>query len=106
MPPLLLTVGRLDHRAATNTLSREFTRKRFLNVVGAGAASIALLNLPGCIEDRQSHDSPPAGPNDARTFRSRPDLSPPAIEITKQAHHTSPGYIFVAAKKGAGQDGP
>ena len=106
MPPLLLTVGRLDHRAATNTLSRKFTRKKFLNVVGAGAASIALLNLPGCEEDRQSHSSPPAGPNDVRIFRSRPDLNPPAIEITDQAHDTSPGYIFVAAKKGAGQDGP
>jgi hypothetical protein len=41
-----------------------------------------------------------------RSFRSRPELSPPAIEITAQAHDTAPGYIFVAAKKGAGQDGP
>ena len=41
-----------------------------------------------------------------RTFRSRPDLSPPAIRITTRAHDTTPGYIFIAAKKGAGQDGP
>ena len=42
-----------------------------------------------------------------RSFRSRPELSPPAIEITAQAHDdTAPGYIFVAPKKGAGQDGP
>jgi hypothetical protein len=41
-----------------------------------------------------------------RSFRSHPDLSPPAIEITAQAHDNAPGYIFIAPKKGAGQDGP
>jgi len=41
-----------------------------------------------------------------RSFRSHPELSPPAIEITAQAHDTAPGYIFIAPKKGAGQDGP
>jgi len=40
------------------------------------------------------------------TFRSRPDLSPPAVEVTKQAHDTAPGYIFVAPEKGdTGQGG-
>jgi hypothetical protein len=84
-------------------LSRKFTRKEFLGVVGAG---IALLNMPGCNEDLQSHHSPPAQPSEVRSFRSRPELSPPAIEITAQAQDTAPGYIFVASKKGAGQDGP
>ena len=103
---LLPTVGELDYRATPNALSRKFTRQKFLGVVGAGAACLALLNLAGCKGARQSHNSPPAGPNDVRTFRSRPELRPPAIEITEQARNTSPGYIFVAAKKGAGQDGP
>jgi hypothetical protein len=99
----LLTFGEHDYRATVITLSRKFTRQKFLGVVGAG---IALLNIPGCKEDRQSHHSSPTGPSVVRSFRSRPELSPPAIEITAQAHDTAPGYIFVAAKKGAGQDGP
>jgi len=42
-----------------------------------------------------------------RTFRSRPDLIPPTIDIVTQAHNnTGPGYVFVAPKKGPGQDGP
>jgi hypothetical protein len=85
---------------------KKFTRQEFLGIVGAGTACLALPNLPGCETDRQSNDSPPAAPDEVRSFRSRPELSPPAVEITEQSHGTSPGYIFVAAKKGAGQDGP
>ena len=106
MPLRLPTVGKRDHGATANPLSGKFTRQEFLGAIGAGAACLAFLNLPGCQEERQSNSSPPAKPSDVRTFRSRPDLSPPGIEITEQAHDTSPGYIFVAAKKGAGQDGP
>jgi hypothetical protein len=46
-----------------------------------------------------------------RSFRSRPDLHPPTIDVDTQAHDTAPGYIFVAQKKtgssehGASQDG-
>jgi len=40
------------------------------------------------------------------TFRSHPDLNPPTIEITAQAHDTAPGYIFVAPKqRGPAQGG-
>ncbi|HWS81429.1 MAG TPA: arylsulfotransferase family protein [Rubrobacter sp.] len=87
-------------------MSRKFTRQKFLGVAGTGAAYIALLSLPGCRKEQQSHSSPPAQPDNVRTFRSRPDLSPPAIEIHERARGSAPGYIFIAAKKGAGQDGP
>jgi hypothetical protein len=87
-------------------LSGKFTRQAFLGAMGAGAACLAFLHLPGCKVDRQSDDSAPASPDEVRTFRSRPDLSPPAIRITTQARDTTPGYIFIAAKKGLGQDGP
>ena len=46
------------------------------------------------------------------TFRSRPDLRPPVIDVVTQAHEgTASGYILVAAKNGPGeyspaQDGP
>ena len=48
----------------------------------------------------------PAPREAVRAFRSRPDLNPPAVEVTAQAHNTTPGYIFVAPQKGgAGQGG-
>ena len=73
--------------------------------MGSGAACLAFLHVPGCKVDRQSDDSAPASPEGVKTFRSRPELSPPAVEIN-EGRATAPGYIFVAAKKGAGQDGP
>jgi hypothetical protein len=71
--------------------------------------------MPGCKQKRaRSGHSPPAQPkNDVWTFRSRPDLGPPAVEVGTQAHEAAPGYIFVAPKRGflapktgAGQNGP
>jgi hypothetical protein len=39
-------------------------------------------------------------------FRSRPDLSPPAVEVTKQAHDdTASGYVFVAPEEGGTAQG-
>ncbi len=48
--------------------------------------------------------TPRRGP--ALVFRSRPDLSPPAVSVDRPAGATAPGYVFVAPKKGPGQDGP
>ena len=80
----------LTNRATDNPLSTKLTRAKFLKAVGAGVAWIALTNTPG---------SEPVGraPN-VQSFRSRPDLSPPAVAVTKQAHDTARGYIFVAPK--------
>ena len=41
-----------------------------------------------------------------QTFRSRPDLSPPAIDVTARAHSQAPGYVFVAPKNGPGEESP
>jgi len=94
-------------------LSMKLTRRRFLKVVGAGSAWVALSNTPGCRPTERtqrktsSKTASPARPAYVRTFRSRPDLSPPAVKVTTQAHDDiAPGYIFVAPKEGDGQYGP
>ena len=98
-------------------MGTKFTRGEFLTAVSAGAALIALTNTPGCkpaeraMKTRSSPTSSPAQPDhvlvyDAPstlsqrvwTFRSRPDLSPPAVDVARQVHDTASGYIFVAPK--------
>ncbi len=39
-------------------------------------------------------------------FRSRPDLTPPVITVTRPARGTAPGYIFIAPKHDVAQAGP
>ena len=107
-------------------MGAKFTRRRFLTVVSAGAAWIALTNAPGCKsaeratkttpsttaslahpEHVQAYDSTPATSQGTWVFRTRRDLSPPAVDVASQAHDTAPGYVFVAPKSGGpGQHGP
>jgi hypothetical protein len=104
-------------------MSSELTRRRFLGLLGAGAACLTSTTTVGCDLLGSSRtprasplpttkvwplpDTPSAPAKPVRSFRSRPDLSPPAVEVnTRRAQDTAPGYIFVAPKKGAGQDGP
>ena len=107
-------------------MREKFTRRRFLSVVGAGATYLALTNAVGC--DR-SERAPQAGTPKGKApstpkvsqlptaspapregtwaFRSRPDLNPPAVEVTTQPHDAAPGCIFVAPEEGGGgQGGP
>jgi hypothetical protein len=109
----------------------KFTRRRFLSVVGAGVTYLALTNAVGCDRSERaprgeipqagtpkgaapstpkvSHlpTASPAPREGAWAFRSRPDLTPPAVEIIAQGHDTAPGYIFLAPEKGdARQGGP
>ena len=72
-----------------------------------GAAWVALGGTLGCDPApriRATAASAPAGR--ANSFRSRPDLHPPVIEVTTQARDTAPGYIFVAPKNGPDEAGP
>src|SRR5919112_183096 len=97
-------------------MRERFTRRRFLSAVGAGATYLALTNVVGCHRSERTPQakSPkvlplpsatPAHQVDVWAFRSRPDLSPPAVEVTKKAHHTAPGYIFVAPEQGDSSQG-
>jgi hypothetical protein len=85
-------------------MGSKFTRRRFLKALGAGATYLALTNAVGCALPSIS----PAPRERVWDFRSRPDLSPAAIEVTTtQAHDdTAPGYIFAALKEGTGDYGP
>jgi hypothetical protein len=105
-------------------MRERFTRRRFLSAVGAGATYLALTNVVGCDRSERAPQAksqkggtpsapkvlplPSASPahlEDVWAFRSRPDLSPPAVEVTTQAHDTAPGYIFVAPEKGVARQG-
>ena len=109
-------------------MSSKFTRRRFLMVLGAGTACLTLTGAEGCerlgrVTKLKSLPTPrvsplrvpkvrvlpsvsPAPSNGVWSFRSRPDLSPPVVEVTKQTPDTAPGYILVAPEEGgAGQGG-
>jgi Arylsulfotransferase (ASST) len=107
-------------------MGSKFTRRRFLTAVGASATCLALANTlgrelakrtsktrstttsqPAQPEGAVTYGSPPSSQRGVLAFRSRPDLSPPAVEVAKEARDdTAPGYIFVAPEKGdAGQGG-
>ncbi len=102
-------------------MGTKFTRRRFLTAVSAGATYLALTNTVGCkLLERTSKVSPLRTPKDRPlpsvssappklspwAFRSRPDLSPPAIDVTVRAHSQAPGYVFVAPKNGPGEESP
>ncbi|MDQ2671233.1 MAG: twin-arginine translocation signal domain-containing protein, partial [Actinomycetota bacterium] len=96
-------------------MGSKFTRRWFLKAAGAGAAYLALAGTVGSepVESypkvrsvRTPRVKPllgvPFPPQDGNwAFRSRPDLNPPAVEVSTQAHEdTAPGYIFLAPEKG------
>jgi hypothetical protein len=102
-------------------MSDKFTRRRFLTTVGMGATYLALASTVACEPDeRTSKVSPLHTPKNrplpsvssappkrsAWAFRSRPDLRPPAVEVTVRARDTAPGHIFVAPKNGPGEESP
>src|SRR5919112_156075 len=93
-------------------MDAQVTRRRFLTAAGAGATYLALANTVGCESPENTRKVSPltgvsyAPPDDLWAFRSRPDLSPPVVEVAKEAQGTAPGYIFVAPEQGnVGQGG-
>ena len=105
----------------------KYTRRKFLKLAGLSTAGIPLIAAIGCEAQGSSPETTTseaaatvrrapatspntpsttvqAGPGDVQAFRSRPDLSPPVIEVTTLARGTASGsgYFFVAAKNGVG----
>jgi hypothetical protein len=88
-------------------LNPRITRRRFLQAAAGGAAWVALAGTLGCDPIRRAKATVSSSPAEhAWSFRSRPDLHPPVIEVTMPAHDTAPGLVFVAPKNGPDEAGP
>ena len=84
----------------------EITRREFLGAA-AGTVWFALAGTLGCEAIKLTRaTASPARAGQAWSFRSRPDLKPPVLEVTTQAHDTAPGYVFCAPKNGPEEAGP
>jgi hypothetical protein len=100
-------------------MSSKFTRRRFLTVLGTGSAGLAVTGAAGlgllgrATKVKPLHtpkagplrpakvwplpDASPANPEGPWAFRSRLDLSPPAVEVRREAHEDiASGYVFVS----------
>jgi hypothetical protein len=104
----------IDNRGGNDNPSAKITRREFLGAAAVGAAWSTLSSTLGCEPLRRTHATrAPSRPEQVPTFRSRPDLDPPPVDVTTRAHGTAPGYIFLGTKKDpvmdhpriAGQDG-
>jgi hypothetical protein len=85
-------------------LDPKITRRRFLQAATGGAALIALGGCDPAPRVRASASS--SQPGQAWSFRSRPDLHPPVIEVNATSPDMAPGYVFVAPKNGPDEAGP
>jgi hypothetical protein len=85
----------------------KLTRRDFVKVAGAGGAWFALFGLAGCESEASVRaTASPARVGQTWAFRSRPDLTPPPVEVTTPARGTAQGYVFAAAKNGPGEEYP
>lgn len=74
---------------------------------GPGATSPALALAAGSTAGAPSQSpSRSAAAGKRRTFRTRPDLTPPEIQIATAAGRVASGYILFTPGNGAGVDGP
>jgi len=79
--------------------------------VGAVASLLLAVAAAGCGGSGRAAQDPAAAPPPAAAgvlrFHSRPDLAPDRVRVSVAARgRTAPGYVFVAVKRGPGQDGP
>lgn len=51
-------------------------------------------------------EAPDVGRGAVQSYRTRPDLTPPAVTVTTAKPGRAPGLVFLAPKAGRGQDGP
>ena len=96
-------VGRLVERGE-GVPGTGITRGRFLAALALAGVAGGVL---GCDPAGRVRPLYPLRPNGGEwAFRSRPDLSPPAVSVARRSERTAPGYVFVAPKNGPGETGP
>jgi hypothetical protein len=83
------------------------TRKDFLKAAAGGGALLALGLLVGCDPEPEIRASAsPESVGQRWAFRSRPDLTPPPVEVVRRSRAAGEGYLFAAPKNGPGEDYP
>ncbi len=89
-------------------MKKRSTRLEFLGTAAAGLALVGFAGVAGwrSIRREQAVAAPTPRPEAIWSFRSRPDLRPPAVYVESRGRGTSPGYIFLAPKKGPDEVGP
>ncbi|HEU4704026.1 MAG TPA: arylsulfotransferase family protein [Conexibacter sp.] len=96
----------MSRRSGTSTL--EQVRPR-LWIAGAAALLLAAggLALWLLLRDGAESEEPQPTAADVLRFHSRPRLDPDRVRVAVPARRgTAPGYVFLAVKRGPGQDGP
>jgi hypothetical protein len=93
--------------AGGGRLGGAISRRTFLGALSAGTAGIALTGTLGCEPtSRTLASTAPGGPQQARAFRTRPDLRPPVIKVNTSSPAATPGCVFVSPKKEPGGRAP
>lgn len=93
------------------TLERS-RRARLVGARGRVAAGVAVaaLAVGGLVAwlllGNGGEEEPQPTAADVLQFHSRPRLDPDRVRVTVPAHDTAPGLVFLAVKRGPGQDGP
>jgi Arylsulfotransferase (ASST) len=84
----------------------EVTVRTNLQIRGARAGTFhfAIAHPAGAIPV-QPLDLADRVPGDELIFHSRPDLTPPAVEVTRQSADAAPGDIFITPQQGPTQNG-
>jgi hypothetical protein len=74
-----------------------------LLTVALACAAVAVIVVAAVgPDDTDRADAASLRSDASRTFRSRPDLSPPKVQVYRSAGGTAPGSIFVAPKRTTG----
>lgn len=101
----------MSRRSGMPTLERSRLRRpgrvRTRMLIGAAVVAIAAAaGLAAWLLLRGPSGEPGPTAADVLRFHSQPRLDPNRVRVSVPAHGTAPGLVFLAVKRGPGQDGP